>query len=136
MNPLDFANVLDGGSSRQPLTEHEHTNKKCRKCGGISTCRCSFPDKKTVEVDECWSCERKRLGESEVPRFKKVPRDVFDLACPHCESIMGEKDFSFRLSESAAHMWEHRCLDGVTRLIRPTEEQEEQSASFSKWLNA
>lgn len=132
MSPLAFANLLAGVQS---LTEHEHVNKKCRKCGNVSTCRCSFPDKKTVEVDECWSCQqRSQLAESDIPRFKKVPRVEHDLACPHCESLMREKDFSFRLSESREHMWEHRCPDGVTRLIRPTEEQEAQSARFSKWL--
>lgn len=65
------------------------------------------------------------------PRFIKVERVEYDLACPHCGAKMGEKDYSFGFEDG---LWYHAC-DGKTKmLIRPTEEQEKRSASFSSWL--
>lgn len=59
------------------------------------------------------------IDESAIPEFKKVPRDVYDLACPYCEQVMGEKDHSFKF-DTATKLWEH-----CGKPIRPTAEQRE-----------
>lgn len=69
--------------------------------------------------------------ESDEPlEFKKVQRDVYDLACPHCNQIMGEKDRSFDWNEENG--WTHKCKDGKTRKILPTAEQKAQTEWFNK----
>jgi hypothetical protein len=69
--------------------------------------------------------------ESDEPKqFKKVQREEYDLACPHCNEIMGEKDFSFGYDEENG--WTHKCKDGKTRKILPTDEQKKQAEWFDK----
>ena len=69
------------------------------------------------------------------PRFLKLERVEHDLACPHCKEKMVEKgrSFGFKAEES---LWEHLCPDGITRKIRPTEEQEKQAAQFKRRFKA
>ena len=61
----------------------------------------------------------------ETPRFKKIQRNVFDLACPWCDQVMGEKDFNFKCCEDGN--WTHSCCD---KSFRGTEEQEKSAADF------
>lgn len=70
--------------------------------------------------------------ESDEPKeFKKVQRDEYDLACPHCDVIMGEKDYSFKWDEENG--WTHKCLDGKIRKILPTPEQKNQAEDFDNF---
>lgn len=64
--------------------------------------------------------------------FKKIPRNEYDLACLHCGEIMGEKNFSFDWDETNG--WTHKCKDGKTRKILPTEEQKKTAEEFKKTL--
>lgn len=74
----------------------------------------------------------KMLSESDdstIPEFKKVPLGGYNLACPYCEQVMGDKDFSFKFDD-ATKLWEH-----CGKPIRPTAEQREQAANFSRMLS-
>lgn len=47
---------------------------------------------------------------SNLPVMVKIPRDEYDLACPHCKKIMGEKDFSFEyIGNGKGNIWRHSC---------------------------
>lgn len=45
---------------------------------------------------------------SQLPVMIKVPRNDYDLACPHCKEIMREKDFSFKYI-GTGNRWTHKC---------------------------
>lgn len=73
---------------------------------------------------------------TDLPRFARVERVEYDLACPHCNSVMGEKDFSFKsLGPERLGVWSHNCPDGETREFRWSEEQESQYAAFNSFFS-
>ncbi len=70
----------------------------------------------------------------EPPRFTRKERVLYDLACPHCGDVMGEKNYRFGF-DAESGMWYHDCGDGGSRrMIRSTEEQERNAASLGAWL--
>lgn len=74
------------------------------------------------------------VDNSDIPRFLKVPRDVYDLACPHCQTVMQEKDFRFGF-DNDKKLWYHLCDGRNKKFFRPTEEMEKtakEAAAFFK----
>jgi len=57
--------------------------------------------------------------EAGIPYFKKIPLNHFDLACPHCDVVMREKDYSFRYDD-VNKCWTHSCKPDARILMEPS----------------
>lgn len=58
------------------------------------------------------------VNDNRYPYFKKIPLDHFDLACPYCNAVMREKDFSFKY-DMANKCWTHNCKPDARMLMEP-----------------
>jgi hypothetical protein len=52
------------------------------------------------------------------PLFKKIPLDHYDLACPYCNAVMREKDYSFKY-DGENKCWTHNCKSDARILMPP-----------------
>ena len=66
-----------------------------------------------------------------MPRFLEVPRTEYDLACPHCQEVMREKDHRFGF-DPERKLWFHLCDGSSRKYFRGTEKQEKQAADGLK----
>lgn len=62
---------------------------------------------------ESHAIETSELGD--IPFMKVVPRMESDYACPHCNEIMREKDYSFRYNMDN-NSYTHKCCDKPFRM--------------------
>lgn len=69
-------------------------------------------------VDDQFSIEKSQEVNNRYPYFKKIPLDHFDLACPHCDTVMREKDFSFKY-DIVNKCWTHGCKPDARILMEP-----------------
>ncbi len=63
--------------------------------------------------------KKPEINKNGIPYFKKIPLNQFDLACPHCDAVMREKDYSFRYDD-VNKCWTHSCKPDARILMEPS----------------
>lgn len=62
--------------------------------------------------------EKRDPNDKRYPYFKKIPIEQHDLACPYCNAVMREKDFSFKYDQENK-CWIHNCKPDARILMEP-----------------
>jgi hypothetical protein len=73
---------------------------------------------KAAVINDTLNFEEPDQNDQRFPWFKKIPLNHYDLACPYCNAVMREKEYSFKY-DGENKCWTHNCKPDANILMPP-----------------